>query len=373
MAYRPKDIYRGRRRFRVVITVILSVLAALILALVLAFNILQQFVVYESDGVSRQVPSAASATEDEEAATVTATPAPTFERVEGEVIYEAEDFSDTDLGGWEELTSTQALYIPMEDVTSVTSLATAVTKAQAGSYTGVVMQMKDATGRLAWDSQTDIALGYNTGGSTDVTETIAQLHELGLTVAAQISCCADTLLGTRNWTVTLQDATGGTYTDDDGVVWLDPYNRTVRSYLIGLIEELIEMGFDEIILADLYHPIVGEDETIGYSTTLYTDASPVTAICLLGQHLVEAAEGTGTAVSVLLDASSLRNGYGELTGQDIGIFWRLFARLYCPTNSANITSDKELATATLTAGSADIRFVAVCSSVPEDCESYVIS
>ncbi|MCD7845089.1 MAG: putative glycoside hydrolase [Oscillospiraceae bacterium] len=370
MPYRPRDIYRGRRKFRVPLTILLSVLGVLLVGSVVLFSVLQRFVVYDASGVTLQLPSAADAAAQEE--TAAATPEPTFEPVAVEIIYETQDFSDTDLGGWEELESVQALLIPREDVVSPALLAAAVTRAQEGDYSGVVLEMKDETGQLAWASQTETAVNYGTYGTADVTETIAALHELGMTVAAQISCCADTLLGTRNWTVTLQTGSGETYTDSDGVIWLDPYNATVRAYLEDIVAELAAMGFDEIILADLYHPVAGEGESFVYSVTLQTDPDPVTAICLLGQRLVTAAEGTDTAVSVLLDASSLRNGSGSETGQDIEIFWRLFARLYCPTSTDMVTSDKELAVAEINAGSADIRFVPVCASVPEGCKSYVI-
>lgn len=370
MPYRPKDIYRGRRKFRVPLTIILSVLGVLLVGSVVLFSVLQRFVVYDASGVTLQLPSSADTAAEEE--TILATPDPTFEPVEVEVIYETQDFADTDLGGWEELESVQALFIAREDVSSATLLAAAVTRAQEGDYSGVVLEMKDETGQLAWASQTETAVNYGTYGTADVTETIAALHEQGMTVAAQISCCADTLLGTRNWTVTLQTASGEAYTDDDGVLWLDPYNGTVRAYLEDIVAELAAMGFDEIILADLYHPIAGEGESFTYSVSLQTDPDPVAAICLLGQRLVTAAEDTDTAVSVLLDTDSLRNGNGSKTGQDIEIFWRLFARLYCPTSADMVTSDKELTVAEINAGSADIRFVPVCASVPEGCASYVI-
>lgn len=371
MPYRPRDIYRGRRKFRVPLTIVLSVLGVLLVGGIVMFYVLQQYIVYDSSGVTLQLPFSAQAEEDE-TAPADATPTPTFEPVVVEIIYEDADFTDVDLGGWEELESTQALFVPQADVTDATALASAVSTAQNGDYSGVVLEMKDQSGQLVWPSGAETATAYGTAGATDVTATITALHEQGLTAAAQISCCADTLLGTRNWTVTLMTATGAAYTDDDGVVWLDPYNRTVRAYLEDLVEELAAMGFDEIILADLYHPIAGEGESFTYSTTLQTDPNPVTAVCQLGQRLAEAAEGTDTAVSALLDTDSLRGSYGAQTGQDIDIFWRLFARLYCPTSQDSVSSDKELAVAEINDGDADIRFVPVCSSVPEGCASYVI-
>ena len=130
------------------------------------------------------------------------------------------------------------------------------------------------------------------------------------------------------------------------------------------------MGFDEIVLADLYHP--QSDIGFTYSVTLQTAPNPVTAVCQMGRRLVESMEGTGTAVSVLLDEESLRENLGSVTGQDIETFWRLFARLYCPTESGTASDNKVLAIETMTQGDAAVRFVPVSVSVPGEFSTYFI-
>lgn len=368
MPYRPKDIYRGRRKFHVPLTIFLFVLAGLLVGTVVLFYALQQYIVYDQSGVTLQLPFMREETEApvEEETVVS----PVFEPIAVQVIYEEPDFSEIDLGGWEALSETRTRFIPYADASSDTKLAAALSNALSGDFTGVVLELKNESGRLAWASSCELAADYGTAGTMDYTETIESLHERGLTCAAQISCCADELMATRNWPATLQLYAGTPYRDSGGKYWLDPYNRTIRSYIAELTAELAAMGFDEIILADLYHPV--SDSEFLYSVTLQTGASPVVAVCQMGMRAVETAQDTGAAVSALIDTDSLRNGLSDKTGQDIATFWRIFARLYCPTDAWSAASDMELAIDSMTAGDAAVRFVPVSEIIPEGMASYEV-
>lgn len=366
MAYRPRDIYKGRRKFRVPLTIFLSVLVFLIAGTVVMFYTLQRFIVYDQTGVTLQLPFMQTETIAEEE---TAAPETTFVPIQVEIIYEDPDFSQVDLGGWEELEPAKLYFIDFDTAINSVALASAVSTAQNEGYNGVVLELKSPTGQLAWASSCETAVSYGTGGVMDYTETLQTLHDAGLTAVAQISCCADKLLSDRNWTVTLQTG-GSTYRDEDGIGWLDPYNRTVRNYIADLMNELAVMGFDELLLADLYHPI--SESGFQYSVTLQTEPNPVTAVCQMAKRLVESMEGSGVAVSALLDEDSLRSGESSATGQDMATFWRIFARLYCPSDSGTSADNKVLAMETMTQGEIDARFVPVTNGAPEDFESYCI-
>lgn len=363
MPYRPKDIYRGRRKFRVPLVVLITVLALLLAGVVGTFYFLQRFLVYDQSGVTLALPftdraqtAQAEITED----------APAFSPVEVQVIYDQPDFSDIDLH-WQNVEAIRARFIPFSDAADEMKLNAAVASLP-DQYTGVVLEVKNRRGNLAWASSTRMAEDYGIAGTMDYTETVAALHEKGLTAAAQLSVCADQLLATRNWPLTLKGP-DGPYEDSDGVYWLDPYNMTLRNYIIELMEELAAMGFDELILADLYHP--DTSLALTYSVTLQTEADPVNAVCQLARRLAEAMEEKAT-VSALIDTDSLREQNGAATGQDIAIFWRIFARLYCPTDYWNAASDLEYAAETMTVGDASLRFVPVSDIAPEGFGSYVI-
>ena len=366
MPYRPKDIYKGRRKYRVGLAIGLSVLGVLLLGSIGLFYFLQQFIVYDQSGVTLELPSQRT----EETSAAQATPEPTFEPVTVQIIYENTDFSQIDLGGWDTLTETRTRLVPFADATDSAKLAAAVSDAETSGLTGLVLELKTTEGQLAWSSESELAVNYGTAGSTDYTETITALHEAGLTAGAQICCCADELMATRNWTVALCGADGTVYRDEEDICWLDPYNRSVRTYLQELVGELAAMGFDEVILTGLYHPV--SEAGFQYSVAVQTDPDPVTAICQLGRRLVNAAGDTGCAVSVMLDRDSLLEGTGSATGQDVSTFWRLFARLYCPCTEGDANTVRSTALQTMNGGNADIRFVPVLSSASEGTASYCI-
>ena len=367
MPYRPKDIYRGRRKFRVPLNILLFVLAFLILGSVTMFYVLQRYMVYDASGATLRLPFG----QEEAAGPGVSTPEPTFEPVQVQVIWEDPDFEEIDLGGREELEPTVGWFVPERSVVSQAELASAVATVRDGNYTTAVLEMKDRSGQLAWPSTCATALECSTFGSTDVTWAIQELHDAGKTVTAQISCFCDSLLVQRNWSTALQKGTGGLYVDENDYMWVDPYNNTVRTYITDLCRELAALGFDEIVLADLYHPI--SDSGFTYTVVLQTEADPVIAVCQAGRRVAEALDGSGTAVSARLDTNSLRQGLAAQTGQDVTVFWRLFARLYCPTTIDMVSSDRETASASMEEGSADARFVPVTGYVPEGCPSYVLS
>lgn len=369
MPYRPKDIYRGHRKFRSPLSILLFVVAFLVVAAIGMFYFLQQYIVYDASGVRLQLPFGRE--EETPAAEGEPAPTPTFEPLAVEVIWEDPDFEDVDMGGWEDLEPVQDRFIAMADVVNPQALAEAVASVTGGDfYSGAILQVKDTSGQLAWTSSCATAVSYGTWGVTDLTGTIATLHEAGKTVAAQISCFVDNMLCARNPSVALQSG-GYAYRDDSGNAWVDPYNRTIRTYVIDLAQELAAMGFDEVILADFYHPI--SEAGFTYTVTLRTPANPVVAVCQLGKRVAEALAGTGTAVSARLNAASLRNGQAAQTGQDLDIFWRLFARLYCPSGPDILASDMELATESMNAGDANVRFVPIMGLMPEEHKSFVIS
>ena len=369
MSYRPKDIYRGRRKFRVPLTILLFVLAFLLVGGVTMFFVLQRFMVYDANGATLQLPFSGRG----EAAGSQAEPAPspTYEPVPVQVVWEDPDFDDVDMDGWKSLEPVRGWFYPLSTVTNATDLASAVSFIQQNNYNFVIFEMKSRSGQLGWASANSVAIDYSTGTQTDIASAIATLHDDGKTVAAQISCFADGLMVQRNWTCALQRATGGLYQDSSGNYWVDPYNHTIRSYLEGLALELADMGFDEIILADLYHPV--SEDGFSYSVQLQTAPDPVVAVCQMGRRVAEALAGSDVKVSARIDTASLRNGLGSQTGQDIGIFWRLFSRLYCATGNDSLASDRELAVAEMEHGDEEERFVPILGIAPENSDSYILS
>ncbi|MEI3102157.1 MAG: putative glycoside hydrolase [Oscillospiraceae bacterium] len=72
--------------------------------------------------------------------------------------------------------------------------------------------------------------------------------------------------------------TGLNYQDDNGY-WLDAYNFDVRKYVAQMAQELFDMGFDEVVLADVAHPTLTEAIPLMYTREISTERNTQVAVC----------------------------------------------------------------------------------------------
>ena len=185
----------------------------------------------------------------------------------------------------------------------------------------------------------------------------------GIYLVAQLSCCVDSLLATRAPTTALCLNTGAAYVDETGA-WLDPYNETVSQYIIELCEDLIGLGFDEILLNNLSMPIT--DAAIGYQVQLSSTPSPEAAICGLSMEITNALDSYGVPVSVILNTNSLRNGLAAQSGQNLELFGKVFDRFCSATDSAWLSGvDRDSVDQYFELGDPAQRYVPMMAYIPE--------
>lgn len=368
MPYRSKDIYKGRRKFRTPLMILLFLLAFALVFAIVAFYGLQQFLVYDDNGVSLQF-TGREQTETVEADAPAVKPTPDVSGMQVNIVFTDPSFDDIALTVGEELSPLRAREIAFADVMDEAKLAAGISSAVGSGCNAVVLEMKSSAGQLAWLSATTLATSYGTSGAIDFTETLASIHEQGLYAVAKISVCADDMMAVRNWPVALRGADGQPYQDESGHYWLDPYNHTVREYILPLMKELAAMGFDEILLADLLHPVAAEDTQFQYSTTLRSDPNPRAAVCQLARKLAEGMAERDVRLSVQISESSLYAAGAAQNGQDLSVLWQLFDRVVCPCSSDEAEADR---TTALSFGGSRERFVPYCTwSAPDGWDSYI--
>jgi hypothetical protein len=113
-----------------------------------------------------------------------------------------------------------------------------------------VVDVKDDTGCLLYDSQVEVARQI---GATrcirarDARARLDTLHEHDIYAIARIVVAKDPLLAERrpHWSVQQRDS-GGLWRDRIGSAWVDAYNDSVWIYAAQLAEEAVHMGFDEV-------------------------------------------------------------------------------------------------------------------------------
>jgi hypothetical protein len=214
------------------------------------------------------------------------------------------------------------------------------------------------------------ATDYGLAGTFDLQAAVTSLKEQNIYLAAMVSCCVDDLLATRDSFIALRNASGGVYTDSAGM-WLDPYNGTVRDYISDLSLELAQMGFDEVILKNVAHPIT--DETLVYSETMSFNPTPVSGVSGLAMNVSKAMETSGATLSAVLSTDTLHVGLADKTGQNAELFFKVFDRVCGWADSAwQYGLDKDSLSSYITLGDASLRYLPIMSYAPEGASNWIV-
>ena len=247
--------YRGRGSGRSVLIFIIVLLAVLLIAGVVFMIVMGDYIKYTDTGMEidwpwlKQEPSAPPVFSDP-------------------VVIETDDLVVTIEPTSEptpEPTPTlppEPVYEPLAAVTVTADQLRYGTAAQTVTGAGggaLVVEMKSGAGKLAWQSQTELAASLKANaadnGVADAVRGLAQ--EGNLYLIARVHCFKDPLLA-RAWIGTLMTRGGNMWHDYSGANWSSPANQQAADYLTALCLELADMGFDEILLDDAGYPWNGE-------------------------------------------------------------------------------------------------------------------
>lgn len=215
-----------------------------------------------------------------------------------------------------ELTQLQGYYITAEDLSGdMDEIKSQVRSLPAG--TPVMVEVKSITGNFFYSS----AVADYRSGSVDaekMDELLSFLDRSGMYTLAYLPALRDYNYGLHHVSDGLPTAGGYLWIDDDSCYWLNPSSQGTISYLVQIINELKELGFDEVVLYDFYFPktdsiVFKADKTEALSsaartlvTTCATDYFAVSFVmdtdftlpegrCRMYKRDVSAAEAAGIA------------------------------------------------------------------------------
>ena len=376
---KEREFYRGARMRRSWAWIPFVILLALIAVLVVAFYGLQKYVVITKDGVDVVMPGE----EQETVIDAQGHEVRQFESVATDLVFDEPDYSRVVARAGRTAGPMRAIYIAAGDVNRDNLLARAE---QLNSGNALILEMKPRSGYLLWQSDTDLAKAYSLSVENDLTADMAgmlqQLRdyaaeaEKDLWLVAQISCCVDEMLATRSADFALRTEAGSDYSDETGY-WLDPYNADLRRYLIALVRELYDIGFDEVILADVRHPVPQTKEgetpmTFLYTREMSTAPSPINAICGFALYVSDQLQDRpeGKLLSIYLDTARSLVRYDEGTGQNGVLFFKLYDRIYYRTDRYTYTYNYGDIEPNVTLGDAHDRFVPVVINYLPDNSSW---
>ena len=143
----------------------------------------------------------------------------------------------------------RGIYVNSWSAGSRRRMAALIGLAQRTEVNSFVIDIKDATGYVS--HRTAVPLAREIGATGEIripsmTWLLSQLEEAGIYPIARIVIVKDPLLAAARPGLAVQDTSGGTWEDNNGTVWLNPFNRGVWEYHVDLAREVAEMGFPEI-------------------------------------------------------------------------------------------------------------------------------
>lgn len=368
---RKSEFYKGRRKKRNYALVPSAIILGIIMLIVVLFYGMQKYAVITKDGVDVELPilSDGKTTIDSSGNEVRV-----FDAVDVDLVYDQPDYSYVKATAGTDVPEFRAIFVPYTDVTAE-KLPEYAARLNAGN--GLVLEMKPRSGQLLWDSQADMALSYGLSVPTEQTAAVPQLIEKlkdenkGIYLAAQISCCIDELFASRSTTVTLRRAdNNANYIDANGT-WLDPYNLSVRNYAAQLAQELFDMGFDEVVLADVAHPVFSEPTELIYTRSLSVSPSTSTAVCGFAIYVANQLQDRDGLLSIYCDSKPALVKSDD-NGQNAPLFMKMYDRVYLRTDKFAYPYNVEDIKDNIGNGKVNDRLIPVVENYLPDNSSWVL-
>ena len=368
---RVQVFYKGRRKRRNYLFIPFVILLAIISVGMVTFYGLQKYAVINKDSVSIELPILAdkNAVFDSQGHEIKS-----FDPVNVSVVLEEPDYSGIEAVAGEEVKPMRAIFVPYTDLNH-DKLQEYVSRLNQGN--ALLLEMKPRSGQLMWESQAEMAVNYGISVPSETTAAVrdflAEMEEKDIYLAAQISCCIDNLLPTRTSAYTIKNEVGMNYQDEKGL-WLDAYNEAVRKYAAQMAQELFDMGFDEVVLADVAHPTLTEPVTLLYTNEISTQRDTSLAVCgfavSVARQLQDRESG---ALSIYCDTRPALVKPDLTTGQDARLFMKLYDRVYLRTDKSAYPYNVEDIQSNVTIGSVYDRLMPVVENyIPSDNSSWVL-
>ena len=368
---RVQVFYKGRRKRRNYLFIPFVILLAIISVGMVTFYGLQKYAVINKDSVSIELPILAdkNAVFDSQGHQIKS-----FDPVNVSVVLEEPDYSGIEAVAGAKVKPMRAIFVPYTDLNH-DKLQEYVGRLNQGN--ALLLEMKPRSGQLMWESQAEMAVNYGISVPSETTAAVrdflADMEEKDIYLAAQISCCIDNLLPTRTSAYTIKNEIGMNYQDGNGF-WLDAYNEAVRKYAAQMAQELFDMGFDEVVLADVAHPTLTEPVTLLYTNEISTQRNTSLAVCgfavSVARQLQDRESG---ALSIYCDTRPSLVKTDLTTGQDARLFMKLYDRVYLKTDKSAYPYNVEDIQSNVSIGTVYDRLMPVVENyIPSDNSSWVL-
>ena len=180
----------------------------------------------------------------------------------------------------------------------------------------LVFDTKEEGGNVLYESQVPDAQDAIIDGY-DVQTVLAAAEERGLYTITRIVTFQDGVWAAAHPEHAVRNtATGGVWTNNRGLAWMDPTDREAWEYPLALAVEACQLGFDEIQFDYVRFPSDGDLSIIAYDTTVDAQVRAETVAAFLAEARTRL-HAEGCAVSADIFAIVLSVGDDQGIGQRI--------------------------------------------------------
>lgn len=214
-------------------------------------------------------------------------------------------------------------------------------------YNAVSVRLKERDGmlRYAFTSAPAELIHPNALSRTE----LELLLEKDVYTVARISCFSDSAAAYMDMTGKgLCQKNGFVWYDNTNSHWLDPGKEAAQDYLVALCEELVELGFDEVVLENACYPTRGK-----LYKSVPVDVNREKTIRNFLADVTKVFDGEHVRLSLVLEEEMLLAGGSDVAGLDLKEDLKDVLRVYVRT------ADRDAAEAALRASAETTKLVVI--------------
>jgi hypothetical protein len=171
----------------------------------------------------------------------------------------------------------RAVYLTPNSGQNEKKIAWLIQLAKSSELNSVVIDVKDFSGFISYDSSVSDAETYKTEKPIikNISALIKKLHENNIYVIARMTVFQDPalVLARPDWAVR-NKYTGKPWQDRKGLSWIDPGCRECWGYYSAIAKDALAVGFDEINMDYIRFPSDGNMDAIVYPYWNQLDSKP---------------------------------------------------------------------------------------------------
>lgn len=144
----------------------------------------------------------------------------------------------------------KGIYLTGWSAGSASKVASTINLIKSTELNAVVVDIKDYSGYVSYAMDVPEVAASGAEGQIRIARPntlIKELHDNGIYVIGRITSFQDPILAKAHPEWALHNkATGGVWTDNNGLAWMDPAAEPVRDYLAAIARDAFARGFDEV-------------------------------------------------------------------------------------------------------------------------------